>query len=89
MTGIPQRRHRVWDLLWRLPNDEVPFAVEVVRPFCSSSDSRFWGIHTHRCKSRVDQSQLALDVNLKLLTSRVTVLVVEAVWSIEGEWWAD
>ena len=26
----PQRRHRVCDLLWRLPKDEVPFAVALV-----------------------------------------------------------
>ena len=25
---IPQRRQSVWDLLWRLPKEEVPFAVQ-------------------------------------------------------------
>ena len=24
---LPQRLHKVWVLLWRLPKDEVPFAV--------------------------------------------------------------
>lgn len=27
MDYVPQRLHNVCDLLWRLPNDEVPFAV--------------------------------------------------------------
>ena len=27
---IPQRLQSVCDLLWRLPKDEVPFAVEIV-----------------------------------------------------------
>lgn len=27
MGYIPQRLHKVCDLLWRLPKDEVPFAV--------------------------------------------------------------
>ena len=26
---LPQRLHRVWVLLWRLPKDEVPFAVGI------------------------------------------------------------
>ena len=26
---VPQRLHRVWVLLWRLPKDEVPFAVRI------------------------------------------------------------
>ena len=28
--NLPHRRQSVWDLLWRLPKDEVPFAVTEV-----------------------------------------------------------
>ncbi len=46
MENSPQRLHSVWDLLWRLPKDEVPFAsirielVELQQRTLSGSRSR-------------------------------------------------
>lgn len=30
--SVPHRRHSVCVLLWRLPKDEVPFAVAICQP---------------------------------------------------------